>query len=325
MRNMRGSRCYAGREQQAVQFARSFLHKHPGVLRREGAATRKTHDIVQKPHTSLHAAVLVVDLRVAMPHVRAVDQIGRRLIHGRGPAAQTQAAQIRRGFVVAPHQAACRDQLAQVRQRRLHKHPWKAAEACFGEAGLQLRGRQQQLRLDALHAWGVLQHRQEMSQQNLLHFDLARTAREQVTHDSLLRFVHGKGVAMHPPGMPLHRNEPWKDALVQVPDQQFDGLRVVPQQIAPPHRALFGQQRAQIAPRMKAQVADVITVEHSRLRVAGFKPERCSGTTMGTATTGCLLESAYPVDRQTLPFVDQQRLIRSVGQQLRQGLRVIFA
>ena len=178
------------------------------MFRVEDAAAGEAHNVVQKPQRSLNRAVLVIDVRVAVAGVAAMNEVTCRLVVRRDPAGEPQVrGQLWQGFIGPANQAVCRHQFARVRQIGFKEQPAMRAEAVLGKRRLQAFAVQQQLRFDAVDAGRVLQHGQQMVQQQHFQFRGVTAGREDVADHRLLHFIHGEAVAADHSGGALERDE----------------------------------------------------------------------------------------------------------------------
>ena len=87
--------CYigldAGDECKSFELAAAFVADDEGVLRIEDTAAGKAHDVVQEAERALDAAVLIVDMGVAVVLVAAVDKVAGGLVVDGCPADKLEA------------------------------------------------------------------------------------------------------------------------------------------------------------------------------------------------------------------------------------------
>ena len=70
---------------------------------------------------------------------------------------------------------------------------------------------------------------------------------ENIADNGFLGFVHGEAVAADDASGALDGNEAGEDAGIEIAQEQFDGLGVIPAEALLPEACLFVEQRAQVA------------------------------------------------------------------------------
>jgi hypothetical protein len=147
---------------------RFIIARNPGVFRVEDAAARKADDVVQEALRSMHAAVLIVDVRVYVAGVGAMDERRGCVVELRPPGFEDE---VRHHF----HPRLRNETLRQARgrlwgaQMRLqvtgHEEAGVAAKsACQKRVEERSRREHQQLGLYTLDPWSSLQHLQQVVQ-----------------------------------------------------------------------------------------------------------------------------------------------------------------
>jgi hypothetical protein len=194
----------------------------------EDPAAGKPHDIVQKTKGAGDGAVLVIDIAVDVAVVGRGDDVGSRLIVGFSPTLNFDIGRKRAGWFGV---------------RRLNglgqEEPSIAAETfVYKRRDKVIGGMDEELSLDPMQAWGLLERADGVAEQLQLNAVAAITSDigvldEHIADHALGSLINEKAIAMD--ATALNGGEAGEDSGVSVTENQVGRAAVIPMESASPN------------------------------------------------------------------------------------------
>ena len=243
---------YAGAEEHAGEGVGIFVAENPGFVGVEDTAAGEADDVVKETQGAVQRAVLVVDACVDVFEVGLVDQLRGGLVVIGGPGEKLDVRGESGGVTVGGESRPWRWKVV------LHEETWMQGEA-RGEEGL-VDGSgvvEEELRLDAMNAGGVLQELNEVVEEgagDVQHLAGLVGYGEGIPYDGFVSLVDAEGEAAD--AATVERDKAGEDTRIEILEEEFGGALVVPAETLLPGARLGFEQRAKLARGEVPQVED---------------------------------------------------------------------